>query len=246
MEIFDRLIETVSDARVIGVEVGLFWTMVMIEQEGKVKSGLAATLTNPEWEHARYPAVEEAGRLENRSALELAHLVYSQSYTETGIGLATINALLPPVHHFVDLPAEEYIIRHGKDKKVALIGHFPFVSQLKNQVKELWVLELHPQGEDLPASMAPEIIPQADILAITATTLINHTFESVFNLRKQGAKVLLLGPSTPLSPLLFDFGIDVLSGSLVENSERILPLIRQGATFRQIRPNGVRLVTIES
>jgi len=120
------------------------------------------------------------------------------------------------------------------------------VSQLKNQVKELWVLELHPQGEDLPASMAPEIIPQADILAITATTLINHTFESVFNLRKQGAKVLLLGPSTPLSPLLFDFGIDVLSGSLVENSERILPLIRQGATFRQIRPNGVRLVTIES
>lgn len=94
--------------------------------------------------------------------------------------------------------------------------------------------------------MAPEIIPQADILAITATTLVNYTFEGIFRLRKPGAKVLLLGPSTPLSPLLFEYGVDVLSGSVVEDPERILPLLRQGATFRQIRLHGVRLVTIEA
>jgi len=110
----------------------------------------------------------------------------------------------------------------------------------------LWVLELNPKEDDFPASAAPEIIPQADILAITATTLINHTFEEVLALRKPGAKVLLLGPSTPLSPLLFKHGIDVLSGTVVKEPDRVIALVRQGATFRQIRNHGVRLVTIET
>lgn len=246
MEIFERLIATLSDARVLSVDVGLFWTAVVVEQNGLRKCGLAATHANPEFEHARLPAVEEAGRLTSHTALELVQLVYSRSFTEVAIGLATINALLPPVQNPVDLAAEEYIARHGSDKQVALIGHFPFVAQLKNQVKTLWVLELNPREDDLPASMVPEIIPQADILAITATTLVNYTFEGIFRLRKPGAKVLLLGPSTPLSPLLFEYGVDVLSGSVVEDPERILPLLRQGATFRQIRLHGVRLVTIEA
>jgi uncharacterized protein (DUF4213/DUF364 family) len=68
----------------------------------------------------------------------------------------------------------------------------------------------------------------------------------VIGLRKPGAKVLLLGPSTPLSPILFDYGISVLSGSVVEDPETVLRLIGQGASFRQIRSQGVRLVTVEA
>ncbi len=132
----------------------------------------------------------------------MANLVFSKSYTKIAVGLATINALLPPIAQPVDLAAEDYIARQGENSRVALIGHFPFVSRLRDQVKKLWVLELNPKEDDLPASAAPEIIPQADILAITATTLINHTFDEIFALRRLDAKVLLLGPSTPLSPLL--------------------------------------------
>ena len=245
MDIFKKIIPSLPDGQVVSVSIGLFWTAVMVERNGIRQCGLAATLSNDEFEHARLPAVEEAGRLEQRSALELVNWVFSKSYTEVGVGLATINALLPPVENPVDMAAEDYIESHGADSRVALIGHFPFVSSLKGRVKKLWVLELNPKEDDLPASAAPEIIPQADILAITATTLINHTFEGIFNLRKPGAKVLLLGPSTPLSSLLFEYGIDVLSGSIVEDPESVLPLVRQGATFRQIRSHGVRLVTIE-
>ena len=162
------------------------------------------------------------------------------------INFATINALLPPLQNSVDLAAEDYIARQGANCQVALIGHFSFVSRLRQQVKKLWVLELNPREDDFPASAAPEIIPQADILAITATTLINHTFEGVVGLRKPGAKVLLLGPSTPLSPILFDYGISVLSGSVVENPEAVLHLVSQGASFNQIRSQGVRLVTVEA
>lgn len=243
--IFKQIIQSLPDGQVISVSIGLFWTAVVVDLQGVKRCGLAATLSNDEFEHARLPAVQEAGRLEQRSALKLAELIFSNSFTEAGVGLAAINALLPPVENPVDMAAEDYIARQGADSQVALIGHFPFVPRLKNQVKKLWVLELKPKEDDLPASAAPEIIPQADILAVTATTLINHTFDGIFRLRKPEAKVLLLGPSTPLTPFLFQHGIHVLSGSVVEEFDKVLPLVRQGATFRQIRNHGVRLVTIE-
>lgn len=246
MGIIQGIIPCLPAGYVVSVNVGLFWTAVVVDVDGKQSCGLAATMANLEFEHARLPAVADAGRLEGIPALDLLNGLDSKSYTEVAIALATLNALLPPIKNSVNLAGEDYIAQQGANSQVAVIGHFPFVARLKEQVKKLWVLELNPQEDDLPASAAPEIVPQADILVITATTLINHTFEGIFTLRKPGAKVLLLGPSTPLSPLLFQYGIDVLSGSIVEDISAVLPLVRQGATFRQIRNHGVRLVTIES
>ena len=66
------------------------------------------------------------------------------------------------------------------------------------------MLELAPQAGDLPASAAAEVIPQADVVALTSMTLLNHTFDGLLALRRPDAQVMLLGPSTPLAPLLFD------------------------------------------
>jgi uncharacterized protein (DUF4213/DUF364 family) len=56
---------------------------------------------------------------------------------------------------------------------------------------------------------------------------------------------LVLGPTTPLSPVLFDHGADVVSGTLVTDPETVLRYVSQGASFRQIkRSNGMRLLTL--
>jgi uncharacterized protein (DUF4213/DUF364 family) len=138
------------------------------------------------------------------------------------------------------------IARHGAGKRVALVGHFPFIPRLREHVGKLWVLELQPRGEDLSADAAEEVIPQADVLAITGTTLINRTFEGLMALRRSDALVLVLGPSTPLSPVLFDHGAHLLSGSVVEDIESVLRTVSQGANFRQIHRQGVRLVTMKN
>ena len=83
------------------------------------------------------------------------------------------------------------------------------------------------------------------MVAITGTTLINHTFEELIGLCRPDAFVLVLGPTTPLSPVLFDYGADVISGTLVTDPETVLRYVSQGASFRQIkRSKGVKLLTM--
>jgi uncharacterized protein (DUF4213/DUF364 family) len=165
---------------------------------------------------------------------------------EAAIGLATINALLSAQEEqWVDLNAGEVIAQHGAGKLVALVGHFPFIPQLRDCVGALSVLEQQPSGDDLPAEAAHDVIPRADVVAITGTTLINHSFEGLMALCRQRTLVLVLGPSTPLSPVLFDHGVDILSGSVVEDVGSVLWAVSQGANFRQVHRQGVRLVTMQ-
>ena len=59
---------------------------------------------------------------------------------------------------------------------------------------------------------------------------------------------MVLGPSTPLSTVMFDFGVDIVSGAVISSQpdemDSVLRAVCQGADFRQIQPYGVRLVTM--
>jgi uncharacterized protein (DUF4213/DUF364 family) len=247
MAIIDRLLSGLPEGTVRDVRVGAFWTAVVVETEGGRRCGLASTLRSDEHAHDGGPAVPDAGRLmEERGARDLAGLARSERPIEAAIGVATINALLPPCpERWVDVNAEEVIARHGAGKNVALVGHFPFIPRLHERVGTLSVLEQRPGPGDLPAGAAPDVIPQADVVAITGMTLVNHTLEGLLALCRPEALVLVLGPSTPLSPALFDFGVRILSGAVVENAEAVLRAVSQGANFRQVHRQGVRLVTMQ-
>jgi uncharacterized protein (DUF4213/DUF364 family) len=247
VKLLDDLLATLPDGSLRDVRVGAFWTAVVVEVEGRSSCGLASTLRGGhDHHHGGGAAVRDAGRLAECSARELADLVRSDSLMEASIGMAAINALLPvQENRWVDLNAADVIARHGAGRQVVLVGHFPFIPEVRDRVGKLWVLELRPQGEDLPADSATEIIPQADVLAITGTALINRTFEGLMALRSPDALVLVLGPSTPLSPILFDHGAHLLSGSVVEDIDAVLRAVAQGANFRQVHRHGVRLVTMK-
>jgi hypothetical protein len=74
--------------------------------------------------------------------------------------------------------------------------------------------------------------------------MTNRTLERLLDYCPPEALVILLGPSTPLSPVLFDFGVDLLSGAVVTNIEAVLQAVSQGANFRQVHKAGAKLVTI--
>jgi uncharacterized protein len=247
MQIITDLLEILPDGEVLDVRIGLHWIAVVVEVGGVQRCGLASTLrAGAETEHSKGSDVPQAGQLELYSGRELAGLAFSDQPTLASVGTAAINALLPRNPHlWREDNAEEVLARCGQDKRVALVGHFPFVPRLRPLVGDLQVLELLPREGDLPASAAPDILPHAEVVAITGMTLANHTLDGLLALCDPKAQVMVLGPSTPLSPVLFAHGINIISGAVVTAIEPVVHILSQGGNFRQIHRAGVRLVNMQ-
>jgi uncharacterized protein (DUF4213/DUF364 family) len=227
-----------SDFNVSDIRTCVYWTAVT-----SFRCGLASTMAAsilPSEDHR----VESAGNLLPTSAKALAKLSLSSRILEASIGIAAMNSILPIDEQCVDLNAEDEIRSKGEGKRIAVIGHFPFVKGLKAKAKKLWVFELPGRGRpgDMTGSEIETLLPQAEVVAITSTTLINHTLGGIMNLIAPDAYRVMLGPSTPLSTVLFDYGFDALSGSVVIDRDRVLSCLSQGANFRQVK--GVRKVTL--
>jgi uncharacterized protein (DUF4213/DUF364 family) len=245
--ILDYTLEGLSPGwQVCRLYLGSNWTISVVQNEaGQCRAGLAATPLLAE--HPNKPTLFQPG--DNTpppvlDAVELAGLVQSMDPLEAAAGLATLNALLSPDPALVkDIDAADWLVEHGCRQKVALVGRFPFIDELRPVVSQLWVLELAPQPGEYSSDQAPEIIPQADLIAITGSTLVNHTLDGILSLVRPEARVMLLGPSTPLTPILFDFGVDLLSGVEVVDIEMALASVIQGVTFRHMQ--GVRRVTMQ-
>ena len=230
------------DAPVRQILVGAFWTAVVLDTE-PVACGLASTLRAEGG--GPWPPVTEPGRMQQRSGRQLAELLRSGRILEASIGMAAFNALLEiDESALTELNADEIILERGTGRRVAIVGHFPFIDRVRAAAAECWVLERHPGDGDLPAEQAAEVLPQADVVALTGTSLINHTFEELIALCRPDAFVLLLGPSAPLTARLFDLGVNAISGTRVHDPELVLRSLSQGATFQQIkRGGGLRLLT---
>lgn len=216
--------------------VGVHWVLVSSKH-----SSLASTLVN-EGPHGHLP-VRDVGALHLKSAQELAQWVLSDNLLEASIGMAAMNSLIDiDESRMEQINAAEVIAQESQGENLVVVGHFPFVERMQTIARNCWVIEKRPFGDDFPETAAQEYIPQAQVIAITGTALINHTIEGLLSLCPPGSLVMVLGPSTPLSPLLFEYGVTYVSGSRVIDEEAALTTIQQGATFQQVK--GVRLLTM--
>lgn len=238
MKILEDLIASLNtESPVYDIRQGLFHTAVVTRN-----CGLAATLPKDAMRQ-KPPLMRLAGALLELNALELAKLSMSDSIPEAAVGMAAINSLLDvDEKRCIELNAAELIIEKGAGKRVAIVGHFPFVPRVKEEAAQLWVIEKNPTADDLDEHAAPDVIPDADVVAVTGTALTNHTLEGLLALCRPDAFVVMLGDTVPVSPLLFELGVDALSGTRVVDTETVLRCVSQGANFRQIK--GIRKVTM--
>ena len=240
MGIIDDLLSTLDyEAQVVDIRQGPFQTAVLTRF-----CGLASTPHSPGPHHDQAP-IKEAGLLLEKDSRELAYMANSLSPMESAIGMATINSLIEvDEQRCAELNAGDLLEKTGEGKRVAIVGHFPFIARLRKMTRELWVIERNPHEDDFPESEAEELIPQAEVVGITGTALINHTIEHLLELCNRHAYVVVLGGTAPLSPVLFEHGINAISGTKVVNPELALRYVSQGATFRQIK--GIRLLTMRN
>ena len=237
MKLLEEIISTL-DANQPAEEVliGPFDTAVR-----SLRWGLSSTFRDPC--SGKTPAwVRGAGNLTGRPAIELARYALSDRLLEASLGMAAVNSLLDPgIFRLEEVNAADLIAERGRGRKVVVVGDFPFLKKLAGVVGELKLVHREPWEGEAGLEEAAGVLPAAEVAAITASSFINGTTERLLGLCPR-AYTLVLGPTAPLSPVLFDYGVDAVSGALVEDPDSALPCIREGSSFRQIR--GLKLVTI--
>ncbi len=237
MAILEQILDSIKeDYPIQEVRRGLRCTAVVSRE-----CGLASTMLKD----CRGEEEDFIGKLIGMDAKEAAGLSLSDKISEASVGMAIINSLIGTCNMVsVEKNASEIIKEAGKGKNISVIGHFPFTDEIRNVAKNLWIIEKWQRLGDLPAGDALRYLPLSDVVAISGTTLINHTIDSLISLCCKDSIKIILGTSTPFSSVLFDCGFDYISGSAVTDKERLFQLISEGASFRQLKNAGcIRLIT---
>lgn len=230
-----------AEAATIDVRVGPYWTVV----QSSVGTGLAATMAHAH-EHSAAP-VGQPGSLHRLPPVVLAERLRSTSAPEAAVGLAAVNALLAlAAAEAVDGNARELLYERAEGRLLAVVGHFPFTDRLRAVCRELWVFERagRMQPGDLEESSMDELLPHAEVVAVTGSAVSNHSVEAIVGRMRRDAFSVMLGPSTPLARCLLELGFDVLCGTVVEDPEAVVRAVSQGAVTDQIP--GVRRVCLFS
>jgi hypothetical protein len=230
----------VPASELVDIRVGQYWVAIRTSHG----AGLASVLRSEAHLHGSRP-VTAAGELHRWAPLQLAELLRSESPPEGAIGLAATNALLGSnAGGLREEKAIEVLRERGRDRNVAMIGRFPFADRLQGDCGQLWVFErgLNRRQEDFGEEAMERLLPQADVVAVTATSLVNRTLPTILASVRADAFVMLLGPSTPMTTALFQFGFDVLCGTVVDDPEAVVRSVEQGAVTSQI--TGVRRVCL--
>jgi uncharacterized protein len=228
--------------------IGLFFTAVKLENGS---AGACATPIRSIPEAVCCPssvmAMPFPGKLCGRPARDLAAEALSPHGIRRAAGIAAMNALADTC--WKRRPHPEIELRAGIDafdaaeiragEKVVVVGAFvPFLKELKRRGQPYLVLEQDPRtlkAEELPffrpAEKADEVVPLADVLLVTGTTLVNDTLEPLLRLAKPQCRVAMVGPTVGLLPDAFlSRGAQILGSIRIRRPDEFLDVLAEGGS----------------
>jgi len=233
--LYEQLRSSVKDRRVADLRIGLGYIGVRLDNDA---TGIAAVLYDA-LPHG-CTVVPAAGSFAGSPAADvLNYLVSGKNPLEVAIGLACANALIhAPADALDDREATTYLDLQ-KGVKVAMVGLFsPLVARIKATGAELTIIEKNPERLDL---LSPEekrlALQECNVAIITATTLLNNTFEETVDALGAPRLTALIGPSTPLTPEIFhDTPVTHLGGAVVADPAKVLQIISEAGGTPALRP----------
>jgi len=241
-KLYDELIDAVPESAIVEeCLAGLSWFLIR-------SAGTGVAMRPREMDDP----IRNAGRIAGMKLRDLAGWIKSWNNYEAAMGLAAINSALNArevVEANCGLLLDETETRDVfttlqdklRGKRVAVVGHFYNLERLKS-ICELTILERKPGPGDIPDPACEYILGEQDVVVMTATTLINKTMPRLLELSRN-ARVVIAGPSTPLHPLMFKYGVDLLGGLIVDDQPSVWRAVAEGgreALFTQ----GGRMVNV--
>ncbi len=244
----DELGDMLGDIVVERAVIGLFFTGV------KLSTGHAGTCATPIKEipeavccPSSAMAMPFPGKLRGRRAGDLLDEAVASTGIRRAVGIATLNALAVSaaerrggagfdVVEGLDAFEAAGIAAH---ETVVVVGAFvPFLRELRKIGAPHFVLEKdpatlkpHEMPHFRPAEQAPEVVPLADVLIVTGTTLINDTLGELIALARPEARIVVVGPTVTMIPdAFFESRCDVLGGVRVTAPDAFLDILAEGGS----------------
>ena len=220
-ELYQRLVAGVPEGIAVkDLCVGDHWVLV----EADSGCGMALTV------HGGRGSTKLGSDIIGMELRDLAANCASWNFMQASVGVAALNAWYstPENAAAAGMKIEEKGVNDAFElykglctgKRVTVVGHFPLIERLADQC-QLTVLERNPHGDDVPDPGCEYIIPHQDFTFMTGITLTNKTMPRLLQLSKaSGGSAILVGPSVVPSPILFDYGVDCMAGSVVADPER--------------------------
>lgn len=237
--LIDDLIQAMDHPQAVisEVAVGAHFIGIRARDDAIHCTGLASTLGNR-------PTADDGCtvlNLRGRTLADAARLMYESGGFAISLGAAALNAGIIPPQDQPDLEASLIMAEKGKAGETVLVGDFPFTKKLRQEVKTLHLFELR----EVPGRTSPaqwdDILRRCSVLGLTGTTLITRAMATYLEKAPQ-AYTIIIGPTTPLSPVLFSYGADVLAGCRIISPDPVFEGIRKGMSFRHFKKLGVELI----
>ncbi len=172
--------------------VGIGLCAVLLD-DGRVGSAYTARDMIP-WGCSLYDELPKTGV----PVEEFIDMFDSDDVIFQALGMSAINACL---NHgeFEDVDIMDKLDLHSSSV-VGMIGDFtPMIEPIRKSVKTLYVFEKQDIPDTVPTEKIPQLLPECDLILISATTLLNRTFDSIIQHAKT-KNIFMLGPSTPICP----------------------------------------------
>jgi hypothetical protein len=229
-EIYDLLQDYAARAEPIReVLIGLIWTYCDAGAFGLAMSPAVPTRTLP-W----------AGSLRGKPVAELARWVREFEPYAATVGMAAVNAAINrrwalPEAISLDhgnLAVFEHFLPLIQGKKTVVIGRYPGLEAFAAAHGcDLTVLERNPGPSDVSDVACEYLLPDAEWVFLTASSIPNKTFPRLAELSRN-ATTVLMGPTTPWLPDFYHFGVDYLAGVAVTDADALRATVAEGGGVR--------------
>ena len=244
-DIVSEELKTVAIERTV---VGLFFTGVKLSTG---HAGACATPIKAIPDAVCCPSSAHAmpfpGKMRGRPAVSFLDEVQRQDGIRRAVGIASMNALAalcwdrrphPDVDMEIGVDAFDVAgIRPGQ--RVVVVGAFvPFLRELKRRGQPYLVLEQDPatlKPDEIPyyrhASQAQLVVPEADILLVTGTTLVNDTLDQILAAARRDTCKVVVGPTVGLVPDAYlRRGCNVLGTIRITEADAFLDVLAEGGS----------------
>ena len=242
-DLIERGLSIFDGQRVEDVRIGLGYAAVKLDNG---RAGAACVLRH-RLGSAGCSLLPKAGSLAGSLADSLLPLLHSKNVVETAVALATLNALVGYEDADEDSPNDDLVELLGiaSSDRVGMVGDIsPVMRLIKPHAGECIVFDEGKTGQKgiVDASQEGSELPGCDVVILSATTLLNDTFDEVLSMSSNAREICVMGPSTPLLPEPFaKRGVTVLSGRRFTDPDRLLRIVSEAGGTKSFGPVSLKV-----